>query len=168
MKDFKYLLLVVLFALSLGLGLFNWTQLSASEVVTVDMHKVFNAFNLKNELEQKLNGYKLEKQQTLDSLYVIYKAELGRRDLDTLLLAELENEIVLKEEFFTKKESEITSSYDKQIWIQLRQYAKEFAEENGYKIIVADMKNSTLLYADDSKDVTTALEEYVNLKYQGK
>src|SRR5690606_29337088 len=54
------------------------------------------------------------------------------------------------------------------IWNRLNPYIVEFGRARGYDFIYGANGTGSLLYADEGKDLTSELIDYVNQRYRGK
>ena len=58
--------------------------------------------------------------------------------------------------------TEKADEFQKELLDKLDQYGKEFAEKNGFSLILAKEKMGAILHGDASMDVTMDLIEYMN------
>ncbi|MGB0178249.1 MAG: OmpH family outer membrane protein, partial [Owenweeksia sp.] len=71
-----------------------------------------------------------------------------------------------KKQKFEEDNLRLSREYDKQIWNQLNQYIKDFGEERNYSMIFGANGQGSLMYAEDTKDITSELIDYINQKYE--
>jgi len=62
----------------------------------------------------------------------------------------------------------LSAQYDKEILAQLNQYVRDFGAKNNYEYIFGNDGNGSLMYAQESNDLTRQVTEYINQKYAGK
>ncbi len=79
-----------------------------------------------------------------------------------------------KEMFFVQKQqfdaqnNELKNKYNTQIIKRMNEYVKDFGKQRECAFIYGANGDGGLLYADDSKNLTKALIEYANNRYEGK
>jgi outer membrane protein len=57
--------------------------------------------------------------------------------------------------------------YQKQILLQINTYVKEFGKLNKYQYILGANGEGTLMYADESKDISAEVLQFINNRYEG-
>jgi len=77
-------------------------------------------------------------------------------------LQELQLEMTSLEQTEGAELNEKAEEFQEELLDKLDQYGKEFAEENGYTMILAKEKMGAILFADETLDVTMDLIEYMN------
>ncbi len=146
-----------------------------SSIVYADAQYLFENFDYKKNLEVKLNEIKMERQKILDSLEfglnvlakeIDQQKPANKTDIATF---QVKKDVYLKKkQEFEADNSALTDNYDKQIITQLNQYIKEYGEKKGYEFILGSSNNSEVLYAKENKNISKALLQYVNEKFNGK
>jgi outer membrane protein len=141
----------------------------------VELVTVFQKFNMKAEMESKLNETKRVRQLTLDSM--ITKVFLPEDSIKSYVKnnpAKLQAFQRNKELYLTLKEryendnANQVNDYDNQIKSQLKQYVSEYGEKNGYAYILSDDGAGYVLYANKAKNVTEEVIQFINDRYQDK
>lgn len=140
----------------------------------IDIHEVYQKFDLKKELEKKFISVRDGRKQITDSL------ELGLKLMETKLRAmksisdEQAAEFQTRRDAFIQKAREfeednkqLSEQYDKEILEQLNQYVKDYGAEKGYDYIYGNDSNGSLMYGDKKLEITTQVIEYINAKYKG-
>ncbi len=165
--------LIVAFA-ALVLVLVQW--FTKPKVGYVDLGKLYSSFTMKKEYETKLQQVQSIRQAQLDSL----KLDLNvlAKNLQSLAV---ENRKGLEEQFAYKRQqytlqsqaveeenARLTQTYDDEIWKQLNQYIKDFGKNGKYKFIFGAEGSGSLMYADETDNVTEEISAYVNAKYKGQ
>ncbi len=145
------------------------------KTATIDIKAVFNEFAYKKELEVELNKVKLAKQNVIDSLRIqlenINRSASAKQVVDENLV---EYYKIKREEYFTKIEefevtnAELAASYDEKILTQMRQYIKDYGEENKYEYIYGDDGNGYISYASVNNDITKDVIKYINNRFGGE
>lgn len=146
-----------------------------NKVAYVELGKVFNEFEMKQELEKDLEKDISFKQSILDSLMF----EL--QQMNTLLQSKEspDKEEILKfqrlQQYYMDQKQVVddyaaaqTEKFDQQILTQMQTYIDDFGKQNGYKIILGSNNNGVVLYGNELSDITTPVIEFINLSYQGK
>lgn len=140
----------------------------------VELNKLFNDFELKKELENKLTSVKQTRQNLLDSMEFGLRVLLKqieseeKKDKEKIASFEIKREEYLQRKRETEEDnSAMLREYDKQIVAQLTQYVKDFGEKNGYTFIYGAEGSGTIMYADTTKDVTEQVKKYINTRYKG-
>jgi Skp family chaperone for outer membrane proteins len=81
---------------------------------------------------------------------------------------------ILKEDFYKKKEDfaaenqALSKQYDTQIIQQMSQYVADYGKQNGYSFIYGNDGNGALMYAEDPKNISKEVLQYINSKYSGQ
>jgi outer membrane protein len=139
------------------------------------MPEVFQGFELKKDLEAKFMFTKNRRQKQLDSLATQLKLLGTRLDAkhpitkeDELLYNTQRENFYKQRQIFTEDDASLTNQYDQEIITQLTQYVKDYGEANNYKYIFASENNQSLIYADESQNITKEILKYINNKYKGK
>lgn len=138
----------------------------------VDIKKLYEDFEMKKELANKLTKVQNERSKILDSLemelkVLSQKLSLKKTDEDMALFN------VKREDFFNRKQQfaddnqATIADYDAKILKQLNQYIEDYGKENKYVYILGYSGNGELLYADKQKNITEELVTYINKKYKG-
>lgn len=140
----------------------------------VDLNKVFEKFEYKQELEKKLIKVNELRTQKLDSLEfelkVLSKQLQAAEKVDNDKAGEFQAK---KEYFFTKKREfeedngQLVKQYDEQIIKQLSQYVNDYGKENDFNYILGADGSGLIMYANQSNDVTEDVVTYINQKYKG-
>ncbi len=135
-------------------GLLSYTMSRQKSGFIVNQ-RLFNAFEGKIELENRLKAQEEANKKTLDSLIrlpadrnniLIYEAE--RRKLDL-------------------KVQELSARYTTDIWKRINEYVSAYGEEHGYDFIFGASGDGSLMYAREGCDITDEVIGYVNRKYNG-
>jgi len=171
----KKALIVIIVLLIAGTAIvFITKEVVKQKTAYVNIKEVYNGFNLKKELESKYLKVQNERKQIIDSLILEYKYFENKANAnknDKKLQVELESRkdnIIQKKSRFEEDNQALTMQYDKEILTQLSQYIKDYGKQNGYTYIFGTDESGYLLYADEDKNITKQITDYVNNKYSGK
>ena len=140
----------------------------------VKLIEIYDQFELKNELSQKLIGTESARKKILDSMEFELKAlqlriEKNNTDKANLGKFELGKESYLyKKEEFESANQELSNSYNTQIWNQINQYVIDYGKENGYNYIFGTDGSGSIMYGEENMDITKEVVAYINNKYKGK
>jgi outer membrane protein len=155
------------------ISLFTYHSLFTKKIGYVDIPKVFNAFEMKKELESKYKQTEAGRKRVLDSLSFSLQMianKLNSNKNDKNLVAEFD---FRRDDFFkTKKRFEednavLSEQYDKQILGQMSQYILDYGKKNKYDLILGADGNGTLMYADDALNISEEITTYINNRYKG-
>ncbi|PKV51941.1 periplasmic chaperone for outer membrane proteins Skp [Aquimarina sp. MAR_2010_214] len=153
------LLLIVIFTA------FYFFKSSSTDVVYVDNVKLFNGFNMSQDLG-KINNKKITKQKKkLDSLYTIYSILRKQENKEKAL--ELEMQLRTEDQELKKMNEYLSKDISQKVWTRLNQYVKEYGIANQCKIILGTQGVGNIMYAQEEIDITTKVLEYANAKYEG-
>lgn len=161
--------LIILYVLVLSLGgVLAWHLYSKpQQAVYIDTIQVFDGFEMKKEMEKKLQKSSEARKQALDSLLQqIRGAETARGEKDQELVA-LKQQYLYRKENLEAENAREMQDYNAQIWNQINQYTKEFGEKGQYELILGANGQGSLMYGTPDNDKTKELTEFVNTKYRG-
>jgi len=141
----------------------------------MDTVKVYDSFELKKELGQKLIRVKQARKKILDSLMLDLKIlskdieiESENKENKKKIFHVMRDQYLLKEQRFKEDNQVLTQRYNDQIWAQLNQYIKDYGERHNYQYIFGTTGQGTLMYAAKSYNVTDDILIYVNKRYNGE
>lgn len=155
---FNSLLLLVMFFF-----LFISFYKNDNKIVSVNNLKLFEEFKMTKEMKSIGNKEYSFKKIYLDSLYL----KLQEQDLEKNTKEILMKEFVSKREEFDQFNQSFAVEESDKIWKRINSYAKEFAKNNGYKVVLGLENSREVLYTDESIDVTNELLFFINKKYEG-
>lgn len=135
------------------------------EFVYVDNIKLFNGFNMSKDLSD-LHNKKIQIQsKQVDSLYQQFQFHIKAKNE-----AEMKNTQQLlqnADQQLNEQKQYVSTEVSQQVWNRLNEYIKEFSKDNGYTIVLGTQGNGNVMYAKEAIDITPAILEYANLKYEG-
>ncbi len=142
---------------------------SKDKVVFIDTVKVYNEFDLKQELESKLKRQDADRRVVVDSLKLELNELYGRSENPE---GELLSKIQTTQYQLEHTEGKVNqlyqataNKYSEEILTQLNQYLKDFGEASDFELIVGANAQGTVIYGSEGKDVTQEAIEYVNKRY---
>lgn len=170
----------ILWVLVLGIGtlsvinFFSQPEVKGKETAVVDLTTVFNEFDMKKELQTKLEREISQKKTMIDSL--MFKLSLAKSKAEAPDATDqikwdyqqLQNYFFQEKRAFEEYSVTQTNNYDSQILKQMSQYIKDYGEEKGFKLILGKNESGNVLYGDEPSNITKEVIEAINSKYQGK
>jgi outer membrane protein len=129
-------------------------------IVYADSVKLFNGFEMTNEMRAIGENKMKEKRTAIDSLIANYQS---LEDKESDASKSLQNRIVLLNKELQQFQQSYFNSVNDQISDRLDAYMKEFGKAKGLKIILG----SNVLYAEDSIEITDEALQYINQRYNG-
>ena len=164
----KYVIILIGLALAAGITAFTFSS-SEKRTGYVDNGKLYKEFLLKKELESKFKNIQSARQSSLDSIALgIRSLEKGLQQGETGQMEMMQREYMIRSKQFEEENQRLAAEYEDQIWTQLNQYVQDYGKQNGYTFIYGTTANGSLMYADESYDLTKELVEYSNNKFRGE
>ena len=158
------LLFVVALFLS-GIGYTYYVHRQITKVGVVDIVKVTSKFQLKKELQSKVEAALNEYSNRIDSLNAVLEytrtSHPEKVGIYEKQLSELKEEA---QNMYTISGRSITE----QVWKRLNPIIQAYGKEKGYRMILGANGNGGVLYAESaSADITEDIIKYVNRNYAG-
>lgn len=164
----KYLTISIisLFALIVG-------SCSSDKTGYVSLGKVVSEFEYSQELQKDREKVINARNAILDSLQIELNviSESFKNGIDTLKLKLFQfkrEEYYQKENQFYEDNQALVSKHEEQVMSQLNQYINDFGKENNYKYIFGATGNGSLMFADETTDISEDVITYINQKYSGQ
>ncbi|QXP58408.1 OmpH family outer membrane protein [Olleya sp. HaHaR_3_96] len=130
----------------------------------VDRVKLFNQFNMTNDIksieEKKIQAIK----KPMDSIYSIYQKLANKRSNKA---KDLEIELSRRSLLLDQIQENYTNTLTQQIWERLHLYTSAYAEENKIKILFGSAENGNIMYAKKDIILTDSVLFFCNQKYEG-
>lgn len=140
------------------LGLFTYYKYSTPQVAVVDLVKLFNEFELKQQLEKADSITLLKTVHSIDSIKeVVSQRTLSERELNTIYQD-------LDEEYY-KVYNESNNRINKVVWEKLNLLIKQFGEAKKVDVLVGANGLGSVVYYNNAYDITPELIKYVNENY---
>lgn len=140
----------------------------------VNISEVYNGFEMKKELENKLIVVQNQRKKVLDSL------ELELQLISNQFSPNEEVSLKEKQEFdfsqrrfitqreqFSKENERVTLEFKNQIFTQMNKYVEEYGKENKYNYLFGTSGQGSIMYAQSKNDITKEVTNYINEKYKG-
>jgi outer membrane protein len=173
MKKTGYILagLIALACLSSSI----YTIQSKEKTAYVNVSELYNEFDMKKEMEASYLNVEKGRQAQLDSLELELKLlnkklqtdGSGNRELAEAFESKREN-YLLKKEQYAEDNALMQQTYSSDIMKQLNQYVADFGKAHGYAFIFGAEGSGAVMYAEQHKEITAELKQYVNNMYKGK
>ena|ERR1035437_6691899 len=149
--------------------------LDKEKIIYVDTGKLVSEFILAKELNKKIDEIVKARKSITDSLYrelkkLTFDVKLEKaKDLEKVKrLAALEDEFNYKQQEFDKSNKETSTEYLNKIWSQLNQYVTEYGKKKGCVYILGANGQGNIMFAEENKNVTDDLIQYINERYEDK
>lgn len=154
-----------------------WLFLQKPRTAYVNTQKLYNGFQLKKELDQKLTSLQQSRINTLDSLknsltlltnsMKLNGAEENPSDPNWSTYTALRDNYIKQQTYFEQDNEQKREQYMNQIWAQLNQFVSEYGKEKNLEYLFGGDGSGAVMYARDAQDVTDEVIIYANSKYQG-
>lgn len=136
----------------------------------MDNHYLFEHFQGRKELEQRLEGEANKRKAVLDSISLQIQAlmpvaHIGEDNPQKLRALQGHYQRLSQEHqgMYQQKSQEYTEA----IWKQISQYAQEYGEQEGYDYVFGIAGQGSLMYGKQYYDITKEVATYINSKYAG-
>ncbi len=165
-------ILIVIGLLLASNGFLLLTHFNQKKVFYVNTSELISNFNYAQELEEKYKKIVLEHEDTIKELkvrlnaFALQTTEITDEDVEQYRKYELE--IQNKMEQFNQENYELQNKYNKLIIDRINNYVYEYGEENNIKIIFGATDAGSIMYAEESLNITEDLLFYINNKYDGE
>jgi outer membrane protein len=148
------------------------------KIYFVNLSTVYEKFEYTRELEKKFEQVVNSRNSILDSLKANLEIEyrrlqsIGNRPTteqkqDILNFKMANQEYVQKKESFEKTNEQMVGQYEKQIWIQINEYVEDYGKLHNVGIIVGSNGTGSVMYSDQTFDITEEVLAFVNTKHKG-
>ena len=170
----KALIIILIVCNMFTLGYLGYEKMSSPKTGYIIIKEVFDGFEFKKELEKKLTSTKNTRLKILDSLELELKI-LGRKlneqkvqSKDDIATFSVKRDKFLEKKRLFEEDNQLqTKNYDQQIISQLNQYVKDYGKQYGYSYIYGNDNNGSIMYGEESKNISKDLTTYINNKYKG-
>lgn len=165
------IVLVLNFIGIIGIGVLLITK--QKKTAFVDLGILYEGFELSKQKQVQLQSLSFNYKNALDSLGLEIKSLEDAlninydKDIDQKLQLKKMNYYKIEENMQAQLETE-KSKADEQIWLQINTYTQEFGKEHGYDYIYGGNGSGSLMYANNSKDISNEVLDFINKKYIGE
>lgn len=169
----KHGILLLLASMSIGFVVYEVVKVKQPKVAYVDNLRLFGDFNFKKEKQAEYDRYTKAFQGKLDTL------RLGHKSIEDALLQnpnnkELEKRLAYSYEYYQRADYEfgvrldsLDKGFNNEVWLKLNAYIEEFGKKQGYDMILGASGNGTIMYGNETFDITDDVLEYANWRYEG-
>lgn len=147
--------------LTISVLLFNF-QSTNSKVVVVKSEQLFNGFRMTKEIKKKGDFIIQSFNKKLDSLQL----ELSRSN-NVVLRNNLINQINQQRQDILDFNNQFVNQETKKIWSRINDYVEIYGKDKGFSIIIGAQTSGNIYYAENAKDITSDLLNYINKQYEG-
>ena len=175
----KLALPIAIIALIASVGSFFFSQ-SSSDLVFVDVNKLIEGYKrtkiVKAEFDKKATTMKAN----VDSLLSDWQKELKVYEKERSNMSK--KELELKQQLLSNKQQQI-NNYQQAVQKQLQEedkkvtqtvindindFVKEYGKQQGYKVIFGATGNGTIMYGEETADLTDKVLKELNAEFEGK
>jgi len=141
----------------------------------VKIQEVFDNFDMKKELQARLESTERGQKIHLDSLTFALQvmsdklnAQKNPSEAEIAAFSRLKNVYLGRKKEFEEEKQKVTNEYNEQIISRMRQYINDYGREQAYTFILGDDNNGSIMYGAQEKNITPDVIQYLKQKYQGK
>lgn len=172
--------LVLIVLLALGLGYFIYSQNNDTKIAYIRSVYLVENYEGTKEAYADYQRKVMEWQANADTLKKSYQAQFasykeGESSLSKMELERAQKKLLLERDKVQQYQQaiEIKSQEEDQkitegLFKQIDAYVKEYAEQNGYDLIIGVGTDGNLLYGGESYDITEEVLDAINRNYNGK
>ena len=157
-KKIGLIILIVNLLVLAGIGYYAFSGKNKKSAFIINQ-QVFNEFLGKKELEIKLSAVKVSHKKSLDSLSVLIQ-QSGNNVIGLKIYQENIENVRLMEQ-------QMSDQYTADIWKQINQFVNEYGKQNGYDFILGAAGNGSLMFANETNNITEEVIFFINNRYQG-
>ena len=163
-------LLIAVFAMAL-------ISCNQTKVAYIDVETLMKDYKATKELEEKLKAKQEKMAQELDSLQAPFQLKVQQyyqsaQRMSPSKRAETEQALQQEQQFLQLKQQQATQSLQKEnqenseaITKKVDSFVAEFAKTKGFKMILGTSGKGTVMYGDETLDVTDEILEILNTDY---
>lgn len=136
----------------------------------VKVNYLYENFDGKKELEEKIITLENKQNYVLDSLLLVV------REMENQFKENPEKQGAYQVEYdqyqrvaeeFRRNAEEKKMLFNERIWKHINQYLEEYGKKNEYVYIYGADGSGSLMYADSTSDISEPVLKYINEKYKG-
>lgn len=175
----KLALPIAVLALVAAVASFFYLQTS-SELVYVDVNKLLDGYKRTKVVKAEFDKKAATMKSNVDSLLSDWQKELKLYEKERANMSK--KELELKQELLSNKQQQI-NNYQQAVQKQLQEedkkvtqtvvndindFVKEYGKKNKYKVIFGATGGGTIMYAEESADLTEKVLAELNAEFEGK
>lgn len=160
------------FALSIGFLALTFLWMQTPKTAYIDLGQLYESFNGKKELSNRLMQFENQQKAELDSLAMHIHAlqqYLNKNEGKAVLanLNEQQSKYNQMQQDYFEQYQEQDQQLAREVWKHINQYVKEFGEQNGYDYIYGTAGDGSLMYGNAKRNITSQVLQFINEKYEG-
>ena len=125
--------------------------------VYIDLVKIYQEYDMSEALNQDLIDFQKDRKSELDSAYLSLSGKGNENDLRANLERQYYN---------LEKEISERDNRNQQLLAQkINENVKKFSAENNYQMIFGATGSGSILFADESLDITDEFLHFINTQY---
>ena len=175
----KIALPIAIIALIASVSSFFYLQ-SSSDLVFVDVNKLLEGYKRTKIVRAEFDKKAKTMKSNVDSLMSNWQKELQAYEKERVSFSK--KELELKKELLSNKQQQI-GNYQQAVQKQLQEedqkvtqtvindindFVKEYGKKKGYKVIFGATGSGTIMYGEESSDLTDEVLEELNAEFEGK
>lgn len=176
----KITLILSIIAILVSTTNFIYDYINSVELVYVDVNKLLKDYKRTKKVREEFEYKATILQSNLDSIITNWKKELDDFKINKKTYSK--KELLLKQELLSNKQQQI-NNYQQSIQQQIKKsdkessqividdinnYIEEFGKKKGYKIIFGASGSGSIMYAEDSTDLTDVILKELNTRFEGQ
>lgn len=139
----------------------------------IEVGKVVESFTMKKELEARMTTTQQQRKTILDSMEIRLRGMAATLPTDAkettpevqAFSRDRDQYLELKKRF-DEDNAALEEQLNAQLFNQLNQYIKDYGKDNGYSYIFGAEGSGTMMYAQESDDLTKEVTAYINSRYK--
>jgi|GEM_PF-5561722 Skp family chaperone for outer membrane proteins len=150
-----------------------WT--GQPKVGYVNLKMVYDEFELKKELDEKLIGIQTARQHILDSIQVelvsmnsILQQGADVSDAEKEFYLNKRDEYLRLQNQFAADNESLTRQYMEVIWKRINEFATNYGKDHNYKLMVGGDGTGAVMFSSEELDITQEFLAYANTNYSGE
>jgi outer membrane protein len=148
-------------------------QLTEPKTGYVMISEIYDAFEMKKEMEKKYLQVKNYRDKVLDSLeqeLKILASSIERRKNKTAIeeFSEKRDAYIERKKTYDEDNQALTKKYDQQILTRLNQYIRDYGAQQGYAYIFGNDAGGSLMFVSDERNITKEVTVFINSKYHNE
>lgn len=143
---------------------------SIPQTAFVDNQQLFDAFQGRKELENKLQQESNVQKAELDSLKLQIQALQQQASVDETIrqrLNKMAQQYQRMNQEYQSHYQQKSQEYTEAIWKQISQYTLDYGQSRGYDYVFGIAGQGSLMYGKPQYDITKDVIQYINSKYAG-
>lgn len=139
----------------------------------IEVGKVVENFTMKKELEARMTKTQEQRKSILDSMEIRLRGiaaslpkDANETNPDVQSFSRDRDQYLELKKRFEEDNAALENQLNTQLFNQLNQYIKDYGKDNGYRYIFGAEGSGTMMYAQESDDLTQQVTAYINSRYK--